>query len=818
MTTKLTYLFCCLYVFTTFAQNSNTFTVSGMVLDQDNNYPMEYATVTVIEPDTNSIIDGGITNTEGKFNFSIKEGVYNIKIEYFSYKSLEFKAITIDRDKDFGVMTMAYDIQALDNIDIIAEKTTVELKLDKKIYNVGKDLTVRGGSVSDVLDNVPSVSVDVEGNVALRGNNNVRILINGKPSGLVGLNSTEALRMLPAEAIEKVEIITSPSARYEAEGTAGILNIILRRSKLLGFNGSFVTSAGYPENYNASANFNYRTQKLNLFTNAGASKRRVPGESVTETRYFNTGFDDDGVLIEDLPDTFRNEYRNFERDRRGFNSNIGLEYYFSDRTTLTSAFLIRKSDNTNETYNRAVQLDSNGQVLDESQRYDPENETDETTQFSTNFETQFSEDSDHKLTVDFQIENSSEDENSIIYNNNEIAERVQTIEAQNRWFLRSDFVLPLKENSRFEAGYNGRFTTNTTDYTLEFYDSGAFTIDPNVSNQLEYIEYVNALYSQYGQKWNKFNFLLGLRMESSLIKINQLDTDQNNTKRYTDFFPTINLGYEWNESTSITLGYNRRISRPRSRFLNPFPSRSSATNLFQGNPDLDPSYAHTIDVGVLKQVENITLNSSLYYSHSTGEFTYVSEDTGDEITLDGVTLPVIRRGPINLADNKRLGFEFTLNYSPSKTWSINGNLNIFESKVRGTYKGLSYDADNLSWFARLNNKLTLPGKIEWQTRLFYRGPTQDAVNRRDGIFSTNMAFSKDLFKGKGSIALNIDDVLNSRRRQLSSNTPTFSADSSFRWRVRSATLSFTYRIRQDQSKKRQNKRESNNFEDSDFGG
>lgn len=818
MTTKLTHLIFYFCVFVTFAQNKKQFTVSGMVLDKDNNYPLEYATVTIIDPDTNSITEGGITNNEGKFNLSIEGGIFNFRIEYFSYKTIELNAITIDKDIDFGTISMAYDVQALDNVDIIAEKTTVELKLDKKIYNVGKDLTVQGGSVSDVLDNVPSVSVDVEGNVALRGNNNVRILINGKPSGLVGLNSTEALRMLPADAIEKVEIITSPSARYEAEGTAGILNIILRRSKLLGFNGSFVINAGYPENYSASTNVNYRTQKLNIFTNAGISKSLVPGESETKTQYFNTSFDDDGVLLEDLPDTFRNEYRDFERDRRGFNSNTGFEYYFSDRTTLTSAFLIRKSDNKNETFNRAVQMDNNGQVVDESLRYDPENETDETTQFSTNFETQFSEDSDHKLTVDFQIENNSEDENSIIFNNDEIAERVQTIESQNRWFLKSDFVLPLKNNGRFEAGYNGQYTSNTTDYTLEFFEDGIFTIDPNVSNGLEYIEKVNALYTQYGKQLNKFNILLGLRMESSVIKINQLDTNLNNTKRYTDFFPTINFGYKWNESTSITLGYNRRISRPRSRFLNPFPSRSSATNLFQGNPDLDPSYAQTLDLGVLKQINKLTLNSSIYYSHATGEFTFVSEDTGEEVILDGVTLPVIRRGPINLADNKRIGFEFTINYNPSKTWSINGDINLFESRTSGTYKGLSYDADNFSWLARINNKITLPGKIEWQTRLSYRGPTQDAVNRRDGIFSTNMAFSKDLFKGKGSIALNIDDVFNSRRRQLSSTTPTFNADSSFRWRVRSATLSFTYRIKQDQSKKRQNKRESNSFEDNDFGG
>ena len=178
------------------------------------------------------MIGGGITDTEGNFSIAIPKGVYDISFEYFSFETLTKPNYNITQDVNFGVLKMAEDLQALDAVDIIAERTTVEIKLDKKIYNVGKDLTVRGGSVSDVLDNVPSVSVDIEGNVALRGNENVRILINGKPSGLVGLNSTDALRQFPADAIEKVEIITSPSARYDAEGTAGILNIILRRSKL----------------------------------------------------------------------------------------------------------------------------------------------------------------------------------------------------------------------------------------------------------------------------------------------------------------------------------------------------------------------------------------------------------------------------------------------------------------------------------------------------------------------------------------------------------------------------------------------------------
>ena len=812
---SLLFLFASILVQTSlYAQSdSDSYDVSGTLIERESQYPLEYATIAFFSPSENKIVGGGVTDSKGKYAIEISKGVYDISFEYFSLVTHIKSNYNINQDVDFGVIKLEEDLQTLEAVDIIAEKTTVEIKLDKKIYNVGKDLTVRGGNVSDVLDNVPSVSVDLEGNVALRGNQNVRILINGKPSGLVGLNSTDALRQLPADAIEKVEIITSPSARYDAEGTAGILNIILRRSKILGLNGAVILNAGYPDQLGTSGNINYRTGDLNIFNTSGYSYRNSPGNSTTKTEFFNTEYDANGLLIQDDPNTFRNEYRTFERIRKGFNSNTGIEWYINPTTSLTSAFLIRKSDNNNETFNRAETFDASKTLISQSLRYDPEFETDETTQFSINFDKQFHGNNDHKLTLDFQVENSSEDENSIIYNNSVAAERVQTIEDQERILLQSDFTLPIGEHSRFEAGYNGRFSKNTTAYTLEFADGDNFVLDTGVSNTLIYTEDVNAFYSQYGSKIkDKFSFLLGLRFESTRISIQQLSSNEYSNNNYVGLFPTVNLGYEFSETQSLTLGYNRRISRPRSRFLNPFPSRSSATNLFQGNPNIAPSYSDGFDIGYLNKFDVLTLNTSLYFNHATDVFTYVSEDTGEEVLIDGQYVPVVRRGPINLAENDRYGFEFTLTYRPSKKWSLNTNFNLYQSVIRGSYKGLNFDSENLAWFVRLNNKYTLPGAVEWQTRLSYDGPRIDAVNRRDGRFSTNMAFSKDLFNEKASLSFRINDLFNTERRNLESTTPTFYSDSFFRWRVRSYNLSFTYRF--NQKKKRM---QSNGFGD-DFEG
>ncbi len=785
-------------------KNVNLVLVSGKIIEIETNLPLEYATITFFSKVENKMKGGGITDPDGNFSISIPQGTYDVSVEYFSFENITRLNVNFNQDTNLGTLKMNSNLQALDVVDIIAEKTTVEIKLDKKIYNVGRDLTVRGGSVSDVLDNVPSVSVDIEGNVALRGNGNVRILINGKPSGLVGLNSTDALRQLPADAIEKVEIITSPSARYDAEGTAGILNIILRRSKILGLNGAIIINSGYPNQLGASGNINYRTGDINVFNNSGYSYRKSPGSSGVETEFFNTEYDEDGILIQDSPNTFRNEYRTFERIRKGFNSNTGVEWYITPTTSLTTAFLASKSNNSNESFNRAETLDLTGAVISESVRYDPETETDQTTQFSVNFDKQFHGNSEHRLTFDFQLENSSEDEGSIIYNDGIAAERVRTIEDQKRVLIQSDFTLPINDKTRLEVGYNSRFSTNTTDYSLEFAEDDSFILDTNVSNVLVYKENVNAVYTQYGSKVkNKFSFLLGLRMEATNITISQLSSNEYSNSNYIGLFPTINLGYEFSENQNLTVGYNRRISRPRSRFLNPFPSRNSATNLFQGNPNISPSYSNGVDIGYLNTLEKITLNNSLYYNHATDVFTYISEDTGDEVVINGESVPVIRRGPINLAEDDRLGFEFTLTYRPSKKWNMNANFNLYRSAIKGNYKGLSYDSENLGWFVRLNNKYTLPRNIEWQTRLSYSGPTVDAINRREGIFSSNMAFSKDLFKEKASITLNINDLFNTQRRNLESNTPTFYSDGYYRWRVRSYSLSFTYRFNQVKKRPKQ---------------
>ncbi|WP_040492407.1 TonB-dependent receptor domain-containing protein [Xanthomarina gelatinilytica] len=813
-------LFSFLFTFLSFAtmQAQKDVTITGKVIDKTTGQPLEYATVAFFSKAENRIVTGGITNEAGNFSIPVPSGTYDISIEFISFKKQTIPDQKLSTDKNLGTLNLEADTEALDEIEIIAEKTTVEIKLDKKIYNVGKDLTVRGGTVSDVLDNVPSVSVDVEGNVALRGNENVRILINGKPSGLVGINSTDALRQLPAESIERVEVITSPSARYDAEGTAGILNIILRRSKLQGLNGAITTNVGWPKSAGISGNINYRTGDLNIFNTTSYDYREVPGNSSSYTQFFNKEFDDNGNLIVDNLDTYSDETNDYDRVRKGLSTNFGVEWYITDSASLTGAVSYRNGDNESNTTNTLIYLDENQQFESQSNRFDPEEETDNVLQYSVNFTKNF-DDGGHKLTMDFQYEDNSEDEFSKVLQEGINTEKVATLEDQSRILLQADYVLPIGEKSQFELGYRGNFNDQDTDYTVEFLNetTNEFELSTGLSNFLNYREYVNSAYSQFGSKvGSKFSYLLGLRLESTRITVDQPTSGDYSKNDYTGLFPTVNLSYELSENENVTLGYSRRIQRPRSWFINPFPSRSSVTSIFRGNPELAPSYSGLFDLGYYKKFGKVSLNTSAYYQHTTDAFSFISFDTGETVDVNGQTFSVIERTPINLAEEDRYGFEFTLTYNPIRKWNINANFNIFRQSITGTDpNGLSLDNDNTSWFARLNNKYTLPGKIEWQTSLNYRGPSEDAQNKREGVFSANMAFSRDIFNENASIALNVSDLLNSRKRTMDTTTPTYTGTSEFQWRERSINLSFTYRF--NQQKKRQ-QRNGYGGDDMDFEG
>ena len=806
MIKKFTLFICCFFTIATlFSQKSNTsnsIIISGKVIDSKSKQPLEYATI-IIKNTVTKDISGGVTNLDGSFSIEIPKATYTIDVAFISFQSIKFPKENIISDKDLGVIKLSEATNGLDEIVIVAEKTTVDIRLDKKIFNIGRDLSIRGGNASDVLGNVPSVQVSVEGTVSLRGNENVTILIDGRPSALVGMNGAEALRQIPAEAIEKVEVITSPSARYDAEGTAGILNIILRKNKLIGFNGSLQLDLGFPARAGNAFNANWRTEKWNLFTNTGFRYNETPGNA----------FSDSDFLSNTAQNAKVTENRNFGRLGRSIFTSFGAEYYLTENSSIIGNIVFNGGNDDDVNTNKIDRFNVLGDLNEATFRTESESESEQRIQYTLDYVNNF-DNNGKKLSINGQYSSERED---ILNDITEIDTQVnllndleQVLENQNEnsGLLQIDYVNPVGENIQYEAGYRGNYRDIFNSFYLaereDFENNGPLIPDTGLNNSFNYEELINAAYVQYGQKFNRISLLVGLRYEHTSLEIVQEISTTKNKINYGKLFPTINLGFEFKDGENITLGYNRRITRPRGRSLNPFPSRSSESNVYSGNIDLNPVITDAIDLGYLKRWDKFTLSTSLYYNISNDNWERIQEDTG-MLTDNGD--PITKRFPINLSTQERTGLELTLNYKPFKVWNINSDFNVYDVTSKGDYTNTStnvtqnFDFKNTSYFIRLNQKITLPSAVDLQINTNYSGPSENAQTKSKGVFSLNIAASKDLFNEKASLSLNFSDVFNTRISQRKTIIPDFLEQySEFQWREPQLRISFVYRFNQKKKK------------------
>ena len=775
---------------------SRQIVLSGIITDAESSEPLPYATVSVYNRN-GDLADGGIADENGVFKLNLPPNDYSLNFEYIGFESVTIDIKPYPNNINIGTVKLISSFDSLEGVDVVGQSAEVEIRLDKRVYNVSKNNLIRGGTVSDVLENVPSVSVDIDGNIELRGNNNVRILVDGKPSGLIGLGGIDALTRLPAESIEKVEVITSPSARYQAEGTTGIINIILAKRFLKGLNGVFNLSAGRNDTYSGSANLNYRKGKFNFFTNSGYSDRTNKGRAVQ-----------DNVYTDPLESVERYvEERQFNRRRQGFNVNIGLDYQMTEKTSLTISYLTNERDGDDSTINEQSQYQIDGVLV--TNRYEKEIDREDSNQFSVDFEHQFNKQG-HKLTATLQTEKNDETEtsdiNSFFENGqpSDDSEINRTVENQERNLAQLDYVFPIDKNTQFEAGYRGTDNKRKIDFEVQIIDENDnATVDENLSNVLDFEQEVHALYSQYGKKFNTFSFLAGLRFENTRIFVEQLDSSSPlNNKSYYDYFPTLNLGWEISPTASITLGYNRRISRPNAWTLNPFQSRSSKTSYFQGNPKLDPSYSNGIDIGYLKQFKKVTLNSSVYYRKSTDAVSRVAIVTDETVFVNGIETPVIRRLPINLGTEEQFGVEFNTSLRLIEGMRTNASVNFFRRIEKGNYQGISYDSNNTSWSGNLSNSYRLPFAVQSQFSVRYRGPNESSFGKSKGFLYTDLALSKDILNDNATINFRFSDLFNTGKYDYQTITPVAVTDGIYQRREPTYTLTFTYRFRQEKNRQR----------------
>ncbi|WP_128545473.1 TonB-dependent receptor domain-containing protein [Larkinella soli] len=777
------------------AQTGGKFKVTGKLLDAQNDSPVVYAGVRLFKQTDSSFVAGGITTETGEFTVEAPGGTYYALLESIGYKSVKKSNIRLAAETaplNLGTIKLSASSKTLDEVVVQGEKSSVEFTLDKKIFNVGKDLANAGGTAADILSNVPSVAVDVEGNVSLRGSNSVRILIDGKPSGLVSLKGGSGLQQLQASMIESVEVITNPSARYEAEGMGGVINIILKKERKEGFNGSFDIITGNPANFGAAANVNYRRKNLNFFVNYTASYRNTPGRS---SLYQEVYRNDSTFLTEQ---TFNNKLKG-----QNNNARAGIDYYFNDNNILTGSYTwrISKGKRFSDIRYRDY-LNSLDNLKTITYRTQDETETEPNSEYAISYRRTFAR-KGHELNADVRYLDNWESSDQ--YFNQKtllpdggvsgippVLQRSVNDETEKQFLVQIDYVQPFAKEGKFEAGVRSSSRDMTNDYWVrEQIAGGGWTPIPGLTNNFVYEENINAAYGIIGNKSRRFSYQAGLRAEWTGVTTTLKQTNQVNPRKYANLFPSVHATYDLPNKHALQVSYSRRVRRPQYNDLSPFMTFSDNRNFFSGNPDLNPEFTDAFELGHIKYLEKGSISSSLYYRYTTGKIIRIRrvDENGFSNTR-----------PENLATENSYGAEFTSSYSLYRWWKMDGSFNFFRAITNGDNLDDSFKADTYSWFVRATNRFTFWKNTDGQLRANYEAPQQTPQGRRKALATLDLSVSKDILKNNATLTLNVLDVFNSRRFRTITEGPNFYTYSNSQGRLRQVNLTFNYRLRQAKKK------------------
>ena len=787
-------------------------TVKGRVYDNATGHAMEYATVRACTLPDSTFVSGCITEPSGHFSLELEKGSYVLEVQYMGYLK-SFKNITLDGTKtivDVGRMGLSPDQRVLNEVEVVAEVSTYEMTLDKRVFNVGKDVSNTAGNAIEVLENIPAVSVDVEGNVSLRGDDGVRILIDGKESGLSGMSTQDALRTLQGDMIERVEVITNPSVRYDAEGSAGIINIILKKDKRQGFNGAVNVRTGYPWMYGASLSGNYRLKRWNLFASYGFNNRRNVGGGVNQTKQFFLDTIGEGadIAFDTIFTQLTDQTTERKMRRMGHNVRVGADYYITDHDIVSAAFVYR--------YGR---LETHPVV-----RYSDEYPLLGTSSYDVRAEDYAEYEPMYEATLDYDktferkgrslkanvryftnAENSGSDITEMVYPNQEMQQVLGSVyqKTSNDQSMKNlqasiDYVHPFLTKAQWEIG--GKYTNrniNSLSTVTEKDSLGVYNPLSDYCYDYEYKEQVAALYTSLGNDWGRWSAQVGVRAEMTDILTNLKGyahdgTDSiNGGKPYIDFFPSAHLNYSVRESDQFQVSYTRRIRRPGFWQMSPFRSYNDNRNIRMGNPALTPTYMDSYELGYIHFWDKASFNFTTYYRHGTNMIrSYTYEDDG-----------VFYSMPVNFGKADDFGVEMVAQGQMTKWWNLNGNVNFFRSYTRGYIEEKYYETESWMLFGRAVSKFKIKNWFDLQLTAHVMGPHKEPLGMHEGNWWIDLAVSKEILHGNGTVTFNVRDLFNSRSWGGESWGDGFWQYSTSTWNRRSFSLNFNYRINQQNMKR-----------------
>ena len=771
-----------------YVTNAQKFTVSGIVKEKENKQGLSFTTVSAYQLPDSVLIDGTLSDDNGKYELSLSPGKYFVEADYVGFTPLRSADFEVkNEDVILADLLLTANTQNLDELTVRAEKSSMELSLDKRVFNVGKDLANAGGNAAELLVNIPSVTIDPEGAIKLRGSGNVRILIDGKPSGLVSFKGGAGLSQLQANMIERVEVITNPSARYEAEGMAGIINIILKKDRRQGFNGSFELIGGVPTNLGVGANVNYRHKNLNFFVNYSLAYRVSPyignmTQRLTDEsgRYFNQTTDG---------------------NVNGLNNNVraGLDYFFSEKSILTVSYLLSRADGKRFTENNYFDY-LNDKLTASSLRVQNEEEREPLSETVVSWKKSF-EKKGHELNAQFRYLDHFENSKQLftqegylasgaIDPSNTFDQTSDNDEFEKQYLGQIDYEKPLGKEGKFEIGARTSLRDMVNDYNVKTVSGNSEnSVVSDLANYFVYKENIHAIYGIYGNKTGKIGYQIGVRGEYTDVTTILRVTDQVNPRKYGNLFPSVHLTYDLPSENAIQLSYSKRVVRPVYNDLSPFMTVSDSRSFNSGNPDLNPEFSDVVEVGHIKYFDKGSVSSSVYARNTIDNIERIRmvDENGFAFT-----------SPQNLIGQKAIGVEFTGAYTLSKWWKADLNFNLYHASTDGSNISSQYVTQTNSWFARHTSRFELPESTKIQFRANYESAVRSAQAFNKPIYFFDLSASKDFLNKKGTVNFSVLDILNSRKNRYIITGDSFVTTGMRQFRRRQLNLTLSYRINQGQ--------------------
>jgi outer membrane receptor protein involved in Fe transport len=739
--------------------------VAGTVLDKISQKTVEFATIELLHLPDSAISKVTATDKRGKFSIAdVSPGSYIVKCSFIGYDitlSQKFSVVSVQATHNIEPLELINYSKTLSDVTVVGRKTQLNASIDRKIYNVDQDIMSRSGTASDILRNVPSVEVDVEGNVSLRGSGDILILINGKPNPLMGRTRAEVLQQLPANSIERIEVITNPSARYRPDGVGGIINIVLKKNIKNGFNGTATVNAGNKDRYNGNLSLNYRPKKFNLFGSYSLRQDTRKRYNTVDRTYLD--------IANSSITSFFNQVTNSTAHPHGHIVTGGIDYTIDEKNSIGASATyfyrrqVRNDVTQNLSYNKQQILTQDFNRL----RYDPEYEKQKNG--TAYFQHSFGKD-DHELRVEFNTSNEDEVEDNhytTIYQlpaNPKLLDNTVIKQGTRQHQLTVDYSNPLSEDSKLELGYDGLFNKNDLNFYGEYFDGAVngFVKDLLKTNRFIYDENVHAIYATYQKGFEKFGYEIGLRTEAVFTSSHLVTLDSFVKNDYFKLYPTIHLSYKLKEKSELQLNYSKRINRPEGDELNPFPEYQDPRNLRAGNPKLLPEIIHSVEFGYKWQHKNFSFVPSIYYRYKVAGFTSVIVRVNDTTLLTTTQ---------NLSNDQSAGLELILSAKAGKFFSAGLSTNFFYNKIDASNLGYIKNKSIYSATMNLNTNFNLTKSSILQLTGNYRSARLTPQGNIHPVIIVNTGMRQDLAKGKLSMTLTASDLFSSNRQRSELDIP-----------------------------------------------